>query len=145
MFAPLLLAASIASTPISSCSSAPKQAQTVAVIRSLEVAWSEAHVHGDTASLTCLLDPKFVAVSAKGAVHYRAQELAGALILAKRHVNYNPATAPVPAVYINGRIAISTGIFTQPGSNGAHGNRWTDIYRYDGSHWHAIFSQDSKF
>ena len=141
----LLLAAALTPPTISSCASAPKQAQTVAVIRRLETEWTQAYIGGDTAFLACLQDPNFVDAQGDGGTHFKAQELTGALAAAKRHIVFDPTTAPVPAIYIHDGVAIATGVNPKAGSNGKHGRRWTDIYRYDGMHWHAIFSQASVF
>ena len=145
MLISMLLATTLAAQQISSCEAAPRQAETRAVVRILENAWNEAHVHGDTAFLRCMLDPNFVGVDAKGNVFHREQEFAGALAAAKRGVRYNPETAPTPTIFIHDHLAISTGVVPKVGSHGEHGARWTDIYRYDGMHWHAIYSGATAF
>lgn len=124
----------------SSCAARPDQPNTQAEIRKLERQWSQAYWTGHTDFLECLYAPNFFSVSSNGKMHGRAHDIAGSVKYAGR--TYKPGHGSMTTrILVYPNLAIATTV----NPHAAHGMRVTDMYQYDGHHWYAIFSQDTKF
>lgn len=128
-----------ATSDTSHCASRSDQPNTKAEILKIEHAWSQAYWTGHTGYLECLYAPNFVSINSHGKPHDRAHDIAGS----KKYIgkSYTPSDKWVIRVLMYPDYAIATSV----NSHAIHGLRVTDIYAYDGHHWHAIFSQDTKF
>jgi hypothetical protein len=122
------------------CNSSPKQDTSEATIKQLEKQWSRAFYTGDTAFLECLYAANFRDVDSKGALADRVQDIAKAAKNVGKSWTYDPNKWQ-SSIFMHLHSAVAT--FFR--GDLEHGTRGTDIYEYDGKHWHAIFSQSTKF
>jgi hypothetical protein len=122
------------------CSVLPKQDASEITIKELEKQWSRAFYTGDSEFLECLYAANFRDVDSKGILADRAQDIAKAAENAGKSWTYDPNKVQT-TIFMHRHTAIAT--FFRGDSE--HGYRGTDIYEYDGEHWHAIFSQTTKF
>jgi hypothetical protein len=122
------------------CGLLPKQDTSEATIKELEKQWSRAFYTGDTAFLECLYDSDFRNVDSNGELIERDQDIAGAIKNVGKSWNYD-ANKNQSSIFMH----LHTAVVTFFRGTAEHGYRGTDIYEYDGKHWHAIFSQSTKY
>jgi ketosteroid isomerase-like protein len=131
----------------SSCSGHVTTGQTdsAATIRRLEHDWSAAYWSGDTAYLKCLYDPQMQSINAKGRRTSGAQDIAGAVPFAdpKKRLAHTSTILSLDVV-VHGWFAVATGVTRRNNVAPARQMRWSDVYVFDGTRWHAIFSQDTR-
>lgn len=137
--ATLILCVPGVSSAAAPCATRPVEPNSQAEIRNLERQWSGAYWTGHTDFLECLYASDFVSISSDGSAHDRKHDIDGSI----RYVgkSYTPHGGVRTDVLMHQNFAIATSIKV----HAAHGLRVTDIYAYDGRHWHAIFSQDTKY
>ncbi len=122
----------------------PNQTVSSQTIRTLETAWSRAYYSGDTAYLECLYAPTFESIGSDGSVGDRRADIDSSLAAKHRPRRKNLRIVHMD-VYVNGTTAIATTLEQWSATSGALVRmRVSDIYAFDGSRWHAVFSQDTK-
>lgn len=129
-----ILVAALAAAITVSAPAAATDAASVQQVRQVEDAWSQAFVSGDTASLTDLLDPDYVSISASGASRNRDEVLE----LARRYAQKNPGQTAQPLassskIQVRGALAL----VIHRGPNDVS----VDVLHFGGGHWRAIYSQ----
>lgn len=117
--------------------------EDAATVQALERAWSEAFLRGDVDFERCLLTPDFTEITRDGAVKVLADELA---LAAENRGKHLPIPAqPATTVFIHGEVAVAY----VPVLHGKGGKAFkvynADYYVWEGSAWHAFFSQQSRF
>lgn len=122
-----------------SCTTQPDQPESEAAIRMLELQWSRAYWTGDTNFLECLYAADFLSVDSRGELHDRTDDIASSMKHAGEQ--WKPGGGQSIRILMHPRQAIVTTVK----AGAVHGLRVTDIYEYDGRHWHAVFAQDTKF
>jgi hypothetical protein len=122
------------------CGAQPTQENSEVAIRQLEQQWSQAYWTGNAQFLECLYAADFQSVDSKGKLHARAEDIAGSLKYTGKSWAFDPHKYQV-VIIMHPHAAIATNFR----GDAEHGFRVTDIYEYDGAHWHAIFSQDTQF
>jgi hypothetical protein len=122
------------------CNSLPKQDASETTIKELEKQWSRAFYTGDSEFLECLYAANFRDADSNGVLNDKAQDIAKSLNNVGKTWTYDPKKYQT-SIFMHRHTAIAT--FVRGDSD--HGYRGTDIYEYDGTHWHAIFSQSTKF
>lgn len=137
--AAVLLSLPGVSSAVAPCATRPAEADSQAEILKLERQWSRAYWTGQTDFLECLYAPDFVSISSDGKAHNRKHDIDGSIKYVGK--SYTPHGGLRTDVLMHQNFAIATSIKIDV----AHGLRVTDIYAYDGRHWHAIFSQDTKY
>jgi hypothetical protein len=134
-----ILMASVA-TYAADCSLLPRQDASEATIKELEKQWSQAYYTGNSEFLECLYAPQFRSVDSKGVVTDRAQDIASSQKNIGKTWELDQHKYQT-SIFMHLHTAVATFIR----ADSEHGYRGTDIYEYDGKHWHAIFSQSTKF
>lgn len=121
--------------------------KTEAAVMAVDQHWMDAELDGDSAWLDAMLLPEYRSVGADGTVHPKAAIIAHAAKNrgndAERHkveawLKANPLGK---SVVIRGDTAIIT--FYDPQLGPKNGVRSSDIFVYQGGHWHALYSQHS--
>jgi len=139
-FAALLLVTSTAQEAYAAEACVTEAEHSEAAIQRLEESWSRAYWTGDTAFLQCLYDPKLLSADSHGKLSSKEDDIASSLKNRGKQWTSNQH-AYQRTVRIFGNTAVATSFK----GDDEHGFRVTDIYEYDGTQWHAIFSQDTKF
>jgi hypothetical protein len=116
----------------------PGQVQTATFVRDLDLSWGRHWKAGDVAFLGCLYDPTWHYVTPRG-ITDKAHDIAQS----RRFAAANPHAKDTSrilgvTVFLNGSFAASSGL--SEAHSGAK-YRWTDYFLWDGTRWHAVFSQ----
>ncbi len=132
----MMLAVVLAALPTVAHASASPQA--IAVL-DVESAWLKAVANHDPVALGKILDDAFVHVNYKGAVEYRADELARV----KKGVPYSETTSEQTVNFVGG-VAIVSGVnVIRQGGKIVLRLRYTDTYRSAGKTWRAVWAQET--
>lgn len=123
-------------------------ARTAAAVTAVDHHWMEAEINGDTSWLNRMLLPEYRSIGSSGRATSRAAILAHAAKnrhsdKMKRKVEAWLKTHPTKStVVIHGNTAIIS--FYDPTRGAQKGVLSSDIFVYEGGHWHALYSQHSK-
>lgn len=114
------------------------QARTADFVRTLDRTWGQRWSAGDAAYLNCLYDPTWHYVTAGGVTDKQHDLAASRRAAATRH---HPKAWPIDSVvaYLDGDFAAAAGLTHSP--DGKRARRWVDYFLWDGTRWHAVFSQ----
>ena len=116
----------------------PGQARTASFVRDLDRSWGSRWKAGDVAFLGCLYDPTWHYVTPRGIID-KAQDIAASRRFAAANPHFKDTSRILSLnVFMNGSFAASSGL--SEAHNGVT-DRWTDYFMWDGSRWHAVFSQ----
>ena len=132
----VVLGAALALIPVAGLASA--SSQSVAVLNT-EAAWVKAAANGDAIALGKILDDNFVHVNYKGAVEYRAAELARV----RKGIKFTQTTSEQTVNFVGG-LAIVNGVNTiRQGGKIVLALRYTDTYHKVGNAWRAVWAQET--
>ena len=116
----------------------PDQARTASFVRDLDRSWGSHWKAGDVAFLGCLYDPTWHYVTPRGIID-KAHDIAASKRFAAANPHFKDTSRILAlTVFMNGPFAASSGL--SEAHNGVT-DRWTDYFMWDGSRWHAVFSQ----
>lgn len=122
-------------------------ARTAAAVRAVDQHWLDAELDGDTAWLEQMLLPGYRSVDSKGVAHAKAAIVAHAAknrgsdkerTMVEAWLKAHPSGQDVA---IRGDTAILSFYDLKLGAQ--KGVRSSDIFVYEGGHWHALYSQHS--
>jgi hypothetical protein len=122
---------------------ADETAKTSAAVIAVDKHWGEAELAGDNAYLDDLLLPEYRTVEPTGVAHGKsrgARKPATPEEQAKAK-NWLATHAIEAKVVISGDTAVLT--WYDPSLGPERGVRSSDIFVYQGGHWHALYSQHS--
>lgn len=121
----------------------PNQTRSEATIQRLDKAWGAAWQSADIPFLACLYDDQWHYVTPSG-ITDKAHDLAQSERRAqarkksgKQSMSHTMATK----AFVNGNFGAVTGIYEYSSKGKTVQARWTDFFMWDGSRWHAVFSQ----
>lgn len=127
------------------CDFAPlrNQQKDAATIRRLEMAWTDAYLHGDTRFMSCLLTPDFTEIMRSGELKMLSDELA----MAEKNRGQELKTPELPKILVllHENAAVAYGSTVVKSDDGKTDIRWySDSYLWKDGRWHAFFAQQTS-
>lgn len=139
----------LAVTRVFAASPVDETAHTKTAVEAVDAHWMQAEISGDTAWLDAMLLPGYRSISADGSVLTKAVLLKhaaknrGSDAMRKKVDAWRKAHPSEQSVVMHGNVAVLS--FHDPG-HGPDGTVYSsDIFVYEDSHWHALYSQHSAW
>ena len=113
-------------------------------IQTLESAWTQAYLTGDTDFETCILTADFTEIMSNGSIHHLSDELE--LAAKNRGKSVTSPDTPQITIHIHGVVAVAYGISSSQTSDGkARKSYFADYYIWNHGSWRVYFAQQASF
>lgn len=118
------------------------QVRSADFIRRLDRAWGHAWDTGDIAFLDCLYDRDWHYLTSDG-IATKSQDLAAAMRHHARHPTGTQRQTHVLELraYLIGNWGVAAGLYEVAANGQQSRGRWSDSFQWNGTAWHAVFSQ----